>query len=608
MYVVPSRAAQEARVCGACTYETRESELGELEGDMETLESSRVCRLCGQHSGIAINIFDESENHVRKINAVLPIMVHEMDLLPKQMCHRCSYKLEEFHKFYVDCLKTDAALKSQLSWMRKGHVREKIGVPMVHIENVKIKAEPLDYDVYELEPLVENIDYINSMSSMAFPANGIHDGLTYATFSRCRCCCDKQNQSRPRRMTTAKLRQDYERPVSKDDGTVANGSRKSIFKDITKNTTRLRPVKRSVFPQVLFPDCPQNHLPHVDAVGDTQSCLTSTSLDIKDDVSLAGTRNHSYDKLNELPEDRATSASTIVRNLRPRKNLVNYALSRKRTLGVVAQQPSTENKLNSFDPKAATNFELTRQIKVEQTDEFEGRSRLRPRKNVDYQEPKKRKGSEYRVKRRKIDDVEQPSSRLHPRNADILNNIAELKIKQEVLDNLEDTVLVETTGARTRLQNKFASIGNLQAKIETPETDDNACLRRDMMRYFKSERPRSREKFLLAKKKSLSNILKNKLARTKKTNQFAAENYSPKCLRSQDTYLRNGKTRRNDYVEWSVKRLQTRKLIDAVNKRTKEVPAMLKLAESIKYYCEACNVSFMTKELYRLHKCYYEFL
>lgn len=42
---------------------------------METLESSGVCRLCGQHSAISINIFDESENHVRKINAVLPIMV-----------------------------------------------------------------------------------------------------------------------------------------------------------------------------------------------------------------------------------------------------------------------------------------------------------------------------------------------------------------------------------------------------------------------------------------------------------------------------------------------------------------------------------------------------
>lgn len=42
---------------------------------METLESSRMCRLCGQQSGISINIFDENENHVRKINAMLPIMV-----------------------------------------------------------------------------------------------------------------------------------------------------------------------------------------------------------------------------------------------------------------------------------------------------------------------------------------------------------------------------------------------------------------------------------------------------------------------------------------------------------------------------------------------------
>lgn len=48
---------------------------------METLESSRVCRLCGQHSGISINIFDKSENHLRKINAVLPIMVRHVFFL-----------------------------------------------------------------------------------------------------------------------------------------------------------------------------------------------------------------------------------------------------------------------------------------------------------------------------------------------------------------------------------------------------------------------------------------------------------------------------------------------------------------------------------------------
>lgn len=47
---------------------------------METLESSRVCRLCGKQSGISINIFDKNENHVKKINAILPIMVRVISL------------------------------------------------------------------------------------------------------------------------------------------------------------------------------------------------------------------------------------------------------------------------------------------------------------------------------------------------------------------------------------------------------------------------------------------------------------------------------------------------------------------------------------------------
>jgi hypothetical protein len=522
-----------------------------------------------------------------------------MDLLPKQMCHRCSYKLEEFHKFYVDCLKTDAALKSQLSWMRKGRGTERIGVPMVHIENVKIKAEPLDYDVYELDPLVENIDYINSMNSMAFPANDIHDGLTYAAFSRCQYCCDKQDQSRSRtRARTMELRQDYGKSLSKDSDTIAKDSRKNIFKDTTKDITRLRPVRRNVFSQAVFPDCPRNHLPHIDIIGDAQSRLTTTNLtDTKGNVSLTETRDHSYAKPNELSEDQATSTNTIAWNLRPRKNLVSYAPSKRKSLSVI-QQPSMGNKSNIFDPDVTdANFELARQIKAEQVNEFEECSRLRPRRNiVDYQESRKRKGSEHRnVKKRKIDDMEQQRN----------ERVSDIKIKQEVLDNLEDMALVKTTNARTRLQDKLAGIANLQAKIETPEIGDEICLREDMM-PFKTKQLRSREKFLLTKKKSFS-ILRNKLAKTKKVNRFSTENYSLKYLRSQDTYLRNGKTKRNDYVEWSMKKLQTRKVLDAVNnKHTKEVPAILKLAESIKRYCEKCNISFMNTELFRLHACYYD--
>ncbi|XP_012220929.1 uncharacterized protein [Linepithema humile] len=556
---------------------------------METLESSRVCRLCGQHSGISINIFDENENHIRKINAVLPIMVHEMDLLPKQMCHRCSYKLEEFHKFYVNCLKTDAALKSQLSWMRKSRGREKIGVPMVHIENVKIKAEPLDYDVFDLEPLVENIDYINSMGPVAFPADGIHDELTYATFSRCQCYCDK-DQSRSGR-TAAEFCRDYEESVSRC-GKIADNSRKRTLKN-----TRLRPILR----KTLLPGCLQKRSSHVN-VADARDRL-ATVIGLKNDVSSLETHNCLRGRSVTVAENPTASKSTIVRNLRPRRNLVDYASVKKRTSSV-NPRPASKSDVPTSTMRLALDFEPTRQIKEEQLEEFEGRRTLRPRRNlVDYHGPKKRKFSEYRgetcevfkntfplcpAKKRTQRCSEKPSK--HESAPDILN----LKVKQEALDDLEDAMLNEATGAASRLSG--TTVAGFPAKTEPPTGDVDP--RDDTTDYFK---------FQLAKGKSLSNIVRNRLARTKKVCRLPGANYSPKCLRSQDTYLRNGKPRKSDHAKWSVKRPQTKKLMDAVAKRAKKVPpTVLKLAESIKHYCDTCNVSFINKELFRLHTCYYD--
>lgn len=525
------------------------------------------------------------------------LQVHEMDLLPKQMCHRCSYKLEEFHKFYVNCLKTDAALKSQLSWMRKDRGREKIGVPMVHIENVKIKAESLDYDVYELEPLMENMEYINSMNSIALPAGGIHhNGLTYATLSRYRCCCDKKDQNRGRR-TTAELCQNYKESVSRC-GEIAGDSRKRTLEN---TAPRLRSIKKNLFTQaVSFPDCPQNRLPCVDAIENARDRLTADT-NAKDDVSSLETRKRSYGGVEAVPGSQTAARSTIVRNLRPRKNLVNYASNNRRTsIGADPGSSAMNNSdISNSKPMPGLNFKLTRQIKVEQMDELEGRS-LRPRRNVvDYQEPKMRKVSDHRTKRRKMEDAEQ-SPKLHSKNASSVNEFAlKLKIKQEVLDDLEDTVLSETTSAIPRLPNN--SFANLPAKVEALTSDNDIS-----DNYFKSSHPQLRNKFQLAKRKSLSNLMKNRLTKTKKIYRLPAANYSPKCLRSQDAFLRNGKARKNDYMEWSVKKLQTRKLMDVVNKSAKTKPAMVKLVETIKHFCETCNVSFANKELFKLHRCYYD--
>ncbi|XP_014472214.1 PREDICTED: uncharacterized protein LOC106743155 isoform X2 [Dinoponera quadriceps] len=530
--------------------------------------------------------------------------VHEMDLLPKHMCHRCSYKLEEFHKFYMDCLKTDTALKSQLSWMRKGcGSREKVGVPMVHIENVNIKTEPLDYDVYELEPIVENLDYINSMAnSVAFPAGCIREGLTYAAFSHCRCCCDKDQS---RRRTTERLCRNYEGSVCSRRAEIAEDPRRRTALE----SARLCSAKRKVLARAALQD--RDHLSRLNTMEETRVHLTRTETK---DLPALNTRDRSrgsrYATVAETTFQAADfSKSTVVRNLRPRINLVNYALNKKKVFRVPENKPD----ITDSNVTPTSGLELTRQIKVEQLDELEGRT-LRPRKNVvDYRGPKRksttpelarheqRKDSlSYRAKRRKLDDVAR-SSKLQSKGKDT-SEVLKLKIKQEVLDDRDDVVLGETTSV-TSVEGR-AKIADLPADCTVKMlVTDVGVNPRDNVNYFGTNRQAEGEFRPAKKKPAVASGDKNK---SKKIGRFSTANYSPKCLRSQDAYLRSGKTRKYDYVEWSMKRLRTRKLMDAVAKNAKKVPAMLKLAESIKHYCETCNVSFMNMELFKLHACYYD--
>lgn len=522
-----------------------------------------------------------------------------MDLLPKHMCHRCSYKLEEFHKFYVDCLKTDAALKNQLSWMQKGRTKEKVGVPMVHIENVNIKTEPLDYDVYELEPIVENIDYINSMTnSVAFPAGGIHDGLTYAAFSRCRCCCDKKDQSK---RTSVNFCRNYEESVAR---CVAE---KSQRRTLEAAHARLRPAKRKALACAVLQDRPKNHLLRVNAPEDARVRLLTAETK---DMSSLNTRNRSYDRLRTVIEGKATSRNTIVRNLRPRQNSVNYTPNKKKISNSSRERPSTEIESNiiNLELTSASNLKLIDEIKIDDI-EAEERS-LRPRKNVvDYCEPKIRKKLmpskceqkdklelAHRMKKRKADETEQIS-----KSENILNGV-KLEIKETTTNDTGNTMIYETTSAMPVLSKNRIKItrSSIDTKIDTLEVnvDATGCL--------KSGQSQSRSKSSHSSKEKPidSNIVKNNLAKLKKINRSSTSNYSPKCLRSQDIFLRNGKRK---YVQWSMKRLQVgRKLINTmVAKEAKKVPATLNLTENIKHYCESCNTSFMNKELFKLHACYY---
>ncbi|XP_046673487.1 uncharacterized protein LOC124362763 [Homalodisca vitripennis] len=78
-----------------------------------------VCRLCGSEDGIRINIFEPGAEHVRKIHKILPITVNEHDPFPKNMCHLCSFKVEEFFKFRTNCITAQETFKSKIPWLRK---------------------------------------------------------------------------------------------------------------------------------------------------------------------------------------------------------------------------------------------------------------------------------------------------------------------------------------------------------------------------------------------------------------------------------------------------------------------------------------------------------
>ncbi|XP_034191828.2 uncharacterized protein LOC117609505 isoform X1 [Osmia lignaria lignaria] len=535
---------------------------------METLESSRICRLCGKQSGISINIFDKNESHVKKINAILPVMVHEMDLLPKHMCHRCSYKLEEFHKFYVDCLKTDADLKSQLSWMRKENSKETIGVPMVHIENVKMKLEPPDYDVYEMNPMVDNVNYINSVSSVTFPVNGIQpngipEGITYTAYARCACYCDKTDQS---------------------------------------NQTVCTNYKNTI------PRC--NRLKNV----------TSGSNGCANELQQAVKKNVLANKSHRKRSNKELSTSIIVRNLRPRKGFIDYTGTKKKHNPVISSRNESRSKIT--DTKFSTSlakFSAT-QIKVEPFHGVEGRT-LRPRKGtIDYIGPK-RKYSKFidtnqrspeddkyhrSIKKQKVRNIANKLKIPMKKMPILLENTIKLGIKQEQqLPDPEDTVPFHESVSATLSKNceRRRDTIHLASQIDSLPNDFVANVQNSRI-----------DGSLL--NRGHPNIIVGRLRKIR-SNRIAPINYPPKYLRSQNLYLRSGKIKKFDNIQLSSRKLQSlgnitnnsqtvgTNLIKTIRGINTSKKMSASLIDNIKRYCEECNTSFFNRELFKLHACYH---
>lgn len=508
-----------------------------------------------------------------------------MDLLPKHMCHRCSYKLEEFHKFYMDCLKTDAGLKNQLSWMRKEDSKESVGVPMVHIENIKIKVEPPDYDLYD------DNEYINSMSSVTYPVNSVRsdnipDPITYTSYTRCGCYCDKADQSNQTVPTN------YGNEISRC-------SRINAMRQDNDGCANVSPAVQ------------QGNLSTHRALKERSNIVKLVN-DVKDSRRTTFSNfNPSTDKYSSGKKE--TSKDAIVRNLRPRKGSVDYAGIRKKL--------STCSSLNDENGSTIveTKFDVS-QIKIEKFD-FEGRV-LRPRKGtIDYREPIRKYSRSANKNQRSQSDrhgadktkVRNIASKLKlplKKMSKQMRNKVKSDIKTEQLSDLEDLVLDGSVSA---------AMLSLTDEIDALPNNYNVNVRNDRVNCdARVNRAQHTDNFSIANWNPLRNLSKDKFKSGKVgLHRIGGINYSTRYLRSQDVCLRNGKIRKPDSTNVSIKKLRRsfrnfmhrnktsgKALMKAIGGSvTSKMSAAMKVLD-IKHYCDECNTSFANKELFKLHVCY----
>lgn len=301
-----------------------------------------------------------------------------MDLLPKQMCHRCSYKLEEFYNFYVDCAKTDTELKSQLSWMRKETLEEKIITPMVKMNRFKIKTEPCD------DNMDSNVLGHISESSLLFPASILQhsfdtDASPMLSCTRCQCLCNpsiKMNKSSPKQVeessneTSTETSEDMPK---KDFENEAHGS--NVISNAPNNASKLDTPKTVDKDFTLNKDMFEDN-----GFIEVNKKIPVVNLEVNDCI-----RSDSLDNTNLF------ASGKLNRALRPRKGSVDYTSQKKKGLGSNNLKAKLKNKLDSIDPSLVNPVDVkvsqgnsahsSPVIKLEKVDDT--MRTLRTRKNLE---------------------------------------------------------------------------------------------------------------------------------------------------------------------------------------------------------------------------------
>ncbi|KAK0166066.1 hypothetical protein PV328_004517 [Microctonus aethiopoides] len=282
---------------------------------METFELERMCRLCGKqlHNTMAIHIFKNKGNYEKKIRTVLPIMIHEMDCLPKYLCYDCGDKLQELYEFYFQTLKFDIHMKNQLSWMQNEPDVKSDIIPTVYfadLRSIKIHSELENLEKFYASKDNTNFDLINS--SNADSVKKTHDNIDndelnrlpmFAAYDINQDKHKKENNQLPFNVTTPLFRINNDLP---SNYTVETLNSKNNFINTMKRENEISCKK----------------FLHNDGIINTTTNATSNI--ITDDDN---NRNDSYNchvaLAKVLIKSETKENDEFIRKLRPRRKIIN---------------------------------------------------------------------------------------------------------------------------------------------------------------------------------------------------------------------------------------------------------------------------------------------
>ncbi|XP_011503778.1 PREDICTED: uncharacterized protein PFB0765w-like [Ceratosolen solmsi marchali] len=597
---------------------------------METLEKSNMCRLCGKHLGVAIDIFDKTEDHMRKINAILPILVHEMDLLPKQMCSRCRYKLEEFYNFYVDCAKTDTEFKSQLSWMNKENVQEKIITPMVKINKFKIKAEPSDND--DIIDSCNVLEHIRK-NSLMFPASILKhsfDSKADCMFPCVNCQCiyssrikiNNKSSKQVKVGTNVKSKSNVcSSNIVSDNVSKFNkferANKNFSFKNLIKNHDNICSKSNNIYnSNILKPEKldrtlrPRKVL--IDYMGPRKKKKVSnikakfkSKLDIFDPSLISPVNmNLSHDLINSMypsPILKLEKVDETFRTLRTRKNLEEFN-RRIKDLKWNQSWQKTENQTKKILFKGR-NFSKKNLLQgVNKSDKNLPITKL-DKKQIQIEEIANKKNLQVKKRAKK-----QKFLKYMPNNSNKNVKIMKLNIKQELVNKIPENKSIKQLRQEKSIQidrYKSQKISKVTidryplcavVKLEKDYTCNVDYPRIQIKRHLSLSNPSESQNTVLEVLPGQTSIFE--LAVDRKSRNIDS-NISSKNLRNKGNRL---KLINKNKPKISKKK----KNLNLVNVKT----ILLEKATSIisqpdfKRYCEECDLCFKNKELYKLHPCY----